>query len=232
MAFLPAKTGPICHRRRAVSVGAARVGKVGGDRDRTGTVTTASTDNACGRRHRGRWFAAGSFQCLAKTERAGELFGARMSTRAARLTEIKALKGEWFTLNAARTTSRDARPERQDMRHRIAGVAAAAALVVLVPAWAWAQGPSYPDRYAYGPHMWWSGGWYGMIFGPLFMMLVLAAVVAAVILLVRWLGAPWHGTAPHPMPPGRTPLDILRERFARGEIDKQEFEERRRVLGD
>jgi len=31
---------------------------------------------------------------------------------------------------------------------------------------------------------------------------------------------------------GRTPLDILRERFARGEIDKDEFEERRRVLGE
>jgi putative membrane protein len=30
--------------------------------------------------------------------------------------------------------------------------------------------------------------------------------------------------------PHNTPLDILRERFARGEIDKDEFEERRKVL--
>jgi len=36
---------------------------------------------------------------------------------------------------------------------------------------------------------------------------------------------------PH-YPPHRTPVDILKERFARGEIDKNEFEERRRVLGE
>jgi putative membrane protein len=80
----------------------------------------------------------------------------------------------------------------------------------------------------------WAGGWYGMMFfGPLFMILVLAVVVAIVVLLVRWLSGPWHSLQPpHQLPPGRTPLDILKERFARGEIDKEEFEERRRVLGE
>lgn len=72
-----------------------------------------------------------------------------------------------------------------------------------------------------------------MIFGPLFMVLLLALLIAAVVLFVRWLGGPWQGTTPpHHAPPGRTPLDILKERFARGEIDKDEFEERRRVLGE
>jgi putative membrane protein len=71
-----------------------------------------------------------------------------------------------------------------------------------------------------------------MIFGPLFMILVLAVIIAVAVLLVRWLGGPWHSAASHPAPPSRTPLDILKERFARGEIDKEEFEERRRVLGD
>ncbi len=81
--------------------------------------------------------------------------------------------------------------------------------------------------------MWWGdGAWYAMIFGPLFMILFLAVVIAAVVLLFRWLGGPWPGTMPpHPVQPGRTPLDVLKERFARGEIDKNEFEERRRILG-
>lgn len=111
--------------------------------------------------------------------------------------------------------------------------AAAGAAVALVPDWAWAQAPSAPERYAYGPHMMgWGEGWYGMVFGPLIMILVLAVVIAVAVLLVRWLGGPWHGTTPHQVPPDRAPLDILKARFARGEIDKQEFEERRRVLGD
>jgi len=79
----------------------------------------------------------------------------------------------------------------------------------------------------------WGGGWYGMILGPLFMLLVLAVVIAVAVLLVRGLAGPGHPIQPsQPAPPSCTPLDILRERYARGEIDTQEFEERRRVLGD
>ncbi|HEV2548897.1 MAG TPA: SHOCT domain-containing protein [Stellaceae bacterium] len=113
-------------------------------------------------------------------------------------------------------------------------LAALGAAIALVPTSVWAQAPSDSERYAYGPHMmWWGGGWYAMIFGPLFMILMLAAVIAVVVLLVRWLGGPWQAPLPpHQVPPSRTPLDILKERFARGEIDKQEFEERRRVLGE
>lgn len=83
----------------------------------------------------------------------------------------------------------------------------------------------YPKYY--GPHMW-EGGWHGWFFGPIMMIVFFAVAVVAVVLLVRWLGGPGHGHSPA----GKTPLDILKERFARGEIDKEEFEERRRVLGE
>ncbi len=116
---------------------------------------------------------------------------------------------------------------------------ASGAIAALAPARVWAQqtpAPNpEPNRYGYGPHMMmdWTGWGYGMFFGPLLMILVLAAVIAAAVIIVRGVGGPsqW-APPPHPMPPGRTALDILKERHARGEIDKEEFEERRRVLGE
>jgi putative membrane protein len=71
-----------------------------------------------------------------------------------------------------------------------------------------------------------------MIFGPLFMIVILAGAIAVVVLLVRWLGGASHGPSWHQGPSSRTALDILKDRYARGEINKDEFEERRRVLGD
>ena len=79
-----------------------------------------------------------------------------------------------------------------------------------------------------GPHMMWNG-WYGMFFGPMMMIVFIAVAVVVVVLLVRWLGGSKHGVGPR-IPSERDPLDILKERFARGEIDKDEFEERRRML--
>lgn len=79
--------------------------------------------------------------------------------------------------------------------------------------------------------MGWGVGWHGMIFGPIFMVLLLALVIALVVLLVRWLGGSSLTATSHQQPL-RTPLDILEERFARGEIEKDEFEERRRTLGE
>lgn len=107
--------------------------------------------------------------------------------------------------------------------------AAASSAFVLAPSWGWAQAPAAPARYGYGQHMMgWDGGWYGMLFGPLIMIFVLAAVIAVAILFARGLGGPGRGV----QPPDRTPLEILKARYARGDIEKEEFEERRRILGD
>jgi putative membrane protein len=75
--------------------------------------------------------------------------------------------------------------------------------------------------------------WYGMIFGPLMMIIVFAAIIAVAVLLVRWLGGGSHGVSQHDYSKSsETALDILKERFARGQIEKDEFEEKKRLLSD
>ncbi len=107
----------------------------------------------------------------------------------------------------------------------LGSLASAGAVGWLPYAPAFAQQSQAP---AYGPHMW-NGGWQGWFFGPIMMIVFLVVIVAVAVLLVRRLGWSSHDNAPRQVP-GRTPLDILKERFAKGEIDKQEFEERRRIL--
>lgn len=98
-----------------------------------------------------------------------------------------------------------------------------AALGALMAMPALAQQPQ-GGYYGHG-HMWDGGGWW-MFLGPLWMIVVIGLLIAGVVLLVRWLGGP---QAPGQPSSGRA-LDILKERFARGEIDKEEFEQRRRLL--
>ncbi len=69
------------------------------------------------------------------------------------------------------------------------------------------------------------GGWNGFsIFGWLSMILFWALLILGVVALLRYLGKSSqqqdHGT----------PLEILKERYAKGEIDKKEFEEKKKEL--
>jgi putative membrane protein len=100
------------------------------------------------------------------------------------------------------------------------------ALLAMLPIQALGQ-----DRY-YGHGMMWDGGWGMLFFGPLMMIVFIGAIVVLVVLLIRWLGSSGHLPAGHAGPSSRTPLDILKERLAKGEIDIAEYEERRRALGE
>ena len=81
-----------------------------------------------------------------------------------------------------------------------------------------------------GYHMW-NEGWHGWFMGPVMMILILAVVVTVVVLLIRWLGGTSHGHGANSHgAAGKTSFDILDERFARGEIDSEEYRERRNTL--
>ncbi len=70
------------------------------------------------------------------------------------------------------------------------------------------------------------GGWWGF-WMMLIAVLFLALIVVGVVLIVRSLP---EGGGRARGPEGNRALDILDERFARGEIDHNEYEDRRRVL--
>jgi putative membrane protein len=72
--------------------------------------------------------------------------------------------------------------------------------------------------------------WGGAIFGPLLMIFYIALLVGVIVIVVRWLSGTSLGGHLPTSQGGSTALDILKERFARGEIDKDEFDERRRAL--
>ena len=59
------------------------------------------------------------------------------------------------------------------------------------------------------------------------MLLFVALLVVGIVVLVRSSSG---GVPRNAEPTGGRALDILDERFARGEIDAKEYEERRRIL--
>jgi putative membrane protein len=71
---------------------------------------------------------------------------------------------------------------------------------------------------------WWMGGW---------SWLWIALIVLAIVMLVLWISkrsAPAPGGRDDPGGQRVDALALLEERYARGEIDREEFEERRRTL--
>ncbi len=76
-----------------------------------------------------------------------------------------------------------------------------------------------------GNMMGWGGGWGGG--GGFFGLFWLALLIVGVVVLVRWLLR--RDTLGAGQSEGRA-LSILKERYARGEIDKAEFDARKRDI--
>lgn len=82
-------------------------------------------------------------------------------------------------------------------------------------------------------HGWSSGGDFGLA-GGIIMAAVWVAVIVGVIVMVVWLlrqvQTSGQATAGQTGTAFQTPLDILKTRYAKGEIEKDEYEERRKTL--
>jgi len=67
-------------------------------------------------------------------------------------------------------------------------------------------------------------GWWGPGIGWVFMILFWGLAIAAAVALIKWLAGASSATR------NKTPRDILKERYARGEINREEFEQKRADL--
>lgn len=68
-----------------------------------------------------------------------------------------------------------------------------------------------------------------MIFGLLITLVFIAAVVIGIIYLVRYMGPAGMAMGAKP-PSAQDALEIAKQRYARGEISKEEFEQLKRDL--
>lgn len=120
---------------------------------------------------------------------------------------------------ARRTVSeRDVTERRPRWKALAGGLRGGLSGIVALPISAWAQ-----ER-PWGWHpMWGMGGAWG--FGMMLVMLVFwVLIIVALVLAIRWLVT--QGREPR----SDTALEILRQRYARGEINKEEFDAKKRDL--
>ena len=84
-----------------------------------------------------------------------------------------------------------------------------------------------------GPeHFWWGGWW----FFPMIMPFMMVLVLAVLLYFVFWRGGvrpPWWsdiGVPSGPPKPPETAMEILKKRYAKGEITKEEFDRIKRDI--
>ena len=79
--------------------------------------------------------------------------------------------------------------------------------------------------------MGWDNGW-GMMGGGLCMLLITIIAILLIVWLIRALSNTSNDVRSSDTPSHQTPMEILQERFARGEIDEEGYQQRRRHLSD
>lgn len=100
--------------------------------------------------------------------------------------------------------------------------------VLLSGTWTSATAANGQDWGPWGMHMMWGSWGVGMM---LVMFLFWAALIVALVFFIRWLVT--AGERGHQAGIGHgadSALDILKRRYARGEISKEEFQDMRQVL--
>jgi putative membrane protein len=79
---------------------------------------------------------------------------------------------------------------------------------------------------------WWGGGWTMIIVWMFWLLLIGAGIWLVITLIRRNAQSPTSIPGPLSSPSSETALDILRARYARGEITREEFEDMRRAITD
>ena len=70
-------------------------------------------------------------------------------------------------------------------------------------------------------------GWGSMLVGSLMMLLFWGGLIALIVIIIRALTKSGSASAAAPSGNKETALDILKKRYARGEISKEEYEDMR-----
>jgi putative membrane protein len=99
--------------------------------------------------------------------------------------------------------------------------------------YSWAEAFEPPARYGdwhMGPGM--MGSWCTGGFGMFLLMAFWALAIVGLIFLVKWMFQAISGAKERKVDGSFGAIEILKQRYARGEIDQAEFETKKRALAD
>ncbi len=112
------------------------------------------------------------------------------------------------------------------------GIGAATLGTAAMPRFALAHESGQGFEGHHGMGMMWDGFGGAWFMGPLMMLLFLVLIVVAFAAVVRWVSGDRVQQQGRPAAQRNAAREILEQRFARGEIDEEEFRRRRQALED